>query len=105
VIYQEGAARLRIGTPLSLALTNANNDKTNSDANALKLLVVSCKFQTNLAGPEELRMELAGLGSIRPYALWCYMSKEDIAHTHHIRFGAMRWLLLLSHDIMNIGFI
>jgi len=25
---------------------------------------LSCKFQTNLAGPEELRMELAGLGSI-----------------------------------------
>jgi hypothetical protein len=29
---------------------------------------LSCKFQTNLEGPEELRMELAGLGSIQPYA-------------------------------------
>ena len=29
-------------------------------------------------------MELAGLGSIQPYALWCYMSNRGyIAHTHY----------------------
>src|SRR5687767_8414120 len=38
----------------------------------------------NLAGPEELRMELAGLGSVQPYASSCYMSMTYILHTHYI---------------------
>src|SRR5690349_24629251 len=42
----------------------AINNKLIAQVYTLNFLVVSCKFQTNLAGPEELRMELAGLGSI-----------------------------------------
>jgi len=52
---------------------------------------LSCKFQTNLAGPEELRMELAGLGSIPPYALYCYMSNEAYTTCAIYCLGAMRW--------------
>jgi hypothetical protein len=32
-------------------------------------------------------MELAGLGSISPYALWWYMSMKHILHTHYIRLA------------------
>jgi hypothetical protein len=58
---------------------------------------LSCKFQTNLAGPEELRMELAGLGSIQPYAAYCYMSNEV--------YPTCALYLPARHVFLLVGFI
>jgi hypothetical protein len=49
---------------------------------------LSCRFQTVWRNPEELRMELAGLGSIQPYASLCNMSKGAyISHAQYRLLG------------------
>src|SRR3954462_11521847 len=53
--------------------------------------------------PEELRMELAGLGSIQPYASLCYMSKGSICFGHAI---ALRLCDSVSqHQLLSHTFI
>ncbi len=70
--FETQTLRSNFNGPIEHAVSDINLNSRRGTPLAFWWL--SCRFQTNLAGPEELRMELAGLGSLRPYAPVSYMS-------------------------------